>query len=286
MLLCRIDALRRYVVAMKQPELGGGAFAVCASGELERIMALSVSEAVIECSGIRAEMRCSLSFNLLVNNVSKIAFVPGLFRYWLRREGARLMGAESAWSQILDGTSVQQSLSPSVFILDGIAADHDIHIRIDTYDLRRGKAPLSGSWRCLTWESTLREIQRRYGSSRRVRVDGAGSSRTADINWTVDELYPCMYCKPHDVVQLNERELQLLSIYRSLSCWQDLKGRPIKNETLGRFQRQRLKKTEYFLCEDSCLSLESHRVLVGGVLCGKALACTGLEFVTITEYHC
>ena len=61
---------------MKQQELGGEAFGAAAARELERIMALSVSEAVPECNGIRAELRSALSFNLPVSNLTSSTFLP------------------------------------------------------------------------------------------------------------------------------------------------------------------------------------------------------------------
>ncbi len=89
------------------------------------------------------------------------------------------MGAEAAWSLLLDGADVPPLHAPTVFNLDGDAADLDFQTGIGTYDLRRGKAPLRGAWWRLTLDSTLGEIQQRYGEARRVwlvRDDSAGTA--------------------------------------------------------------------------------------------------------------
>ena len=89
-------------------------------------MALSVSDAVTDCSGIRAELRSSLSFNSPVRYLIGSAFRFRLFQFWFRKECARRMGAVAAWSLLLDGAPVQPLQAPTVFNLDGIAAVLDI----------------------------------------------------------------------------------------------------------------------------------------------------------------
>jgi hypothetical protein len=58
----------------------------------------------------------------------------------------------------------------------------------------------------LTWDSTLGEIQQRYGEARRVWLDGDDSAGTADIIWTIEELYRSIHCRLQDVAQLRVRE--------------------------------------------------------------------------------
>jgi hypothetical protein len=258
LLLCRVESLRKSVALMSLPELGGDAFSARATQELERIMALTEPEAAEECNRIRSEMRSSQSFNLPTASLTSSAFVPGLFRFWLHREGARLMGATIAWDELVREGASSVLDAPSIFSLDDAQADLGIPDGQESNKLRRGEVPLRGAWWRFTWNATRSELRQRYGESRMVRLDGAASDSSSDVKWTVEEMYVCMRCKPQDPAKLRVRESQLLNLYRSLKSWEEHRKRPIKSETIGRFTRHSLKKAESIFDAKTVATLWSH----------------------------
>ena len=72
--------------------IGGIDFSYRAVRELDRIFALKKLEVEKECKDLRAELLGSESFDLKTYSYSGCSWVLGLFRAWLRQEGARFVG--------------------------------------------------------------------------------------------------------------------------------------------------------------------------------------------------
>ncbi len=124
-LLCRIAGLRKAAAAEVAAELGA-AFAANAVTELERIMALAAAEVQLECEAVHWTLQGQQGFDLRLRGSSKNynsgAWVLGLFRVWLRGEGAALMGMRGAWRDLTRVVPTCEVDAPGVFSLDAVEA--------------------------------------------------------------------------------------------------------------------------------------------------------------------
>ena len=114
-LLCRVDGLRQAVSA----DLPGmPAWLVeRAKSELERILSLTVAQLSKERGEVQPSLRSKLGFDLLSESPSASAWIPGLWRVWLHAEGARRMGAEEVWRQLMLATPCETLDAPTAFFL-------------------------------------------------------------------------------------------------------------------------------------------------------------------------
>ena len=72
--------------------------------------------------------------------------MPGLFRVWLHKLGARLMGVESIFCDLISAKSIMPSTAPTVFSLDEEPARLGLPSHVDSNHARAGEAPLRGAW--------------------------------------------------------------------------------------------------------------------------------------------
>ena len=101
-LRCRVAGLRQAIATEAPAELGGEEFASRASAEIERILSLDKCAMEKERAALRLGLWCPESSNLPREaSYTSGAWVPAFFRIWLRREGARLMGAAEAWDGLM-----------------------------------------------------------------------------------------------------------------------------------------------------------------------------------------
>ena len=100
------------------------------------------------------------------------AWVPGLFRIWLHREGARLIQMERSWRELMRAAPSGELDAPSVFTLDGAPADLGIPSNVDSNHVRRGEAPLRAAWWRVVWAAARQEVRRRYGEGLRIKCKG------------------------------------------------------------------------------------------------------------------
>ena len=115
--------------------------------ELRCLLTLTRRQAQEEQEAVPEHLRRNQGFDLRGKDYSGGTWVFGLFRVWLRHEGARFMGATELWREILDDPVPSAAVPP----LRGLTA-----ARLGGDGLAGGTTQRSGS----------RGAVRRHGSSR------------------------------------------------------------------------------------------------------------------------
>ena len=112
-LLCRVAGLRKAASGGEVGGLGG-------REEMERLLALDGNQLLGERRAIPAHLRKAGSFALegacVRDADARVAAVVGLFQAWVFNAGARRLGAEAAWQELLRPQQPQDCLlytSPS-----------------------------------------------------------------------------------------------------------------------------------------------------------------------------
>ena len=82
--------------------MGDSAGTARALEEFERVIGLSNDSFGKERRAIAPALRRRHSFNADACSWRSGAWVPGLFRVWLMQEGARMMGVEAEWRELID----------------------------------------------------------------------------------------------------------------------------------------------------------------------------------------
>ena len=90
-------------------------------------------------------------------------WVPALFRVWLHKLGARLMGIEATWCDLISAMSMSPITAPSNSSLDGVCVLSGFPSGMDAAHVRTGEAPLRGAWWHATWIAAAEEVRRRFG---------------------------------------------------------------------------------------------------------------------------
>ena len=194
-------------------------------------MALSEAAAHAECEAVR-------SVSLEDTSYRRGAWVPGLFRVWLHKEGARLMGAASAWCDLMREAPVDDLDAPRVFSLDGVVTNLVVGgPNSDSWSLRSGRAPLRGTWWRLTWATACEEVRQRYGELLRIRCKGEAADgdvvHKVGVAYTMKELYKKIHAPPAEKAALVARERELMVIGNDLYGEEKRRGRAITGEELG-----------------------------------------------------
>ena len=91
-LLCRFAGLRNAAIAEAPSELGGSSFVERAAAEMERLVTLTEREQQERCAAVPAHLQREQGFDVRGGTYRGGAWIVGLFRVWLRDEGARLLG--------------------------------------------------------------------------------------------------------------------------------------------------------------------------------------------------
>ena len=97
-LLCRVAGLRKAASGAEVGGLGG-------REEMDRLLALGGHQLQEECRAIPRHLRKAGSFALegacVKDAKARVAAVVGLFQAWVFNAGARRLGAEAAWQELL-----------------------------------------------------------------------------------------------------------------------------------------------------------------------------------------
>ena len=166
--------------------------------------------------------------------------MPGLFRVWLHKLGARLMGVESIFCDLIGAKSIMPSTAPTVFSLDEEPARLGLPSHVDSNHARAGKAPLRAAWWHATWAAACGEVRRRYGQLLHVKCtgveeDGAGG-RQVELDYTMGEIYELLHTVPREPEAQRLRESELRVLWAELDRERRWRGDVIKDEELGRFR--------------------------------------------------
>ena len=189
-LLCRVAGLRKAASGDEVGGLGG-------REEMERLLALGDKQLQEQGRAIPAHLRKAGSFALEGLYAShaddRVAAVVGLFQAWVFNAGARRLGAEAAWQELLrpqhpldaNGKPAHTfPLGDSVFSATGalgaLAERRSPGVNIDTGKLiTQGKSRVIGAWWRLVWRQACAEVRGRFGPERRcVWISGAPPSAT------------------------------------------------------------------------------------------------------------
>ena len=259
-LLCRTAGLRKAIATAAPVEIGGSEFAAHAAEQLERILALRDREAEKECKDIRLELWGKESFNLQkMSSQHSCTWVPALFRVWLRREGARLMGAAATWHEMLRARPAGALDAPLIFSLDGAQWNPGIPSHLNSYKVRRGEASLIGAWWRVVWHTVCHEVSERYGE--RPRIHCKDSVTGVVVHCTFLEMYLKLHAKPTDNDALHLRDAELLAVWRELRANEARLGREIRDLELGRFKKQDSNKDESIFDARTISTIWAHLVL-------------------------
>ena len=79
-----------------------------------------------------------------------------------------------------------------LFSLDGAVVELGLPDRVNSCQVRRGKAPLIGIWWRLTWDGACTEVRQRYERLRVVLSAFREESRV-EVDWSLEELYRSMH---------------------------------------------------------------------------------------------
>ena len=166
---------------------GGDVGANAAVEETKRLLSLDSKAFLAARSSVNSAWRGELQLNGVSWRGGE--WVTGLFEVWLREQVAQRMGNEERWAlfsgastQIEDAKPVnsvetveQGSVKPqgedleplpAFFSLDQADFDfgwaRDCHGNLDLSKLRRGEQQLATAWWRFSWETTCREVARRY----------------------------------------------------------------------------------------------------------------------------
>ena len=118
--------------ARAHPSHSACLFASCAALAMERLSTLTRRQAREEQEAVPEHMRRKQGFDLRGSKCSKGFWVVGLFRMWLRHDGARLMGATELWREISGDPVPSAALPPLYFSLGGVVANVETTEHMDT----------------------------------------------------------------------------------------------------------------------------------------------------------
>ena len=104
----------------------------------------------------------------LRSNDLDISALPGLFKFWLYRKGASVMGpgAWERWTHIM--TSQKQTPPLTDFSLDGVPIEFSLPEHSDNSKFRKGEHPLVASWLTFSWQCVLDEVDKRFGQDHHI----------------------------------------------------------------------------------------------------------------------
>ena len=177
-LLCRVAGLRK--AANEVGVLGG-------HEEMERLLGLHGVQLREECRAVPAHLRrlggFALEDALTDDPDARIVAVVGLFVKWVFSGGARQLGVEETWGDLLLAQEIPAKMGDgkpaSTFALDGVTfSATDIFQDLvearsssrNTSELTTSKEPrcrILAAWWHLIWQQSCMEVRRRYGLERR-----------------------------------------------------------------------------------------------------------------------
>ena len=134
------------------------------------------------------------------------------------------MQAEEAWRDLMSTTPLGALDAPSGFSLDGAVVELGLPDRVNSCQVRRGKAPLIGIWWRLTWDGACTEVRQRY-ERLRVVLNAFREESRVEVNWSLEELYRSMHhIREHFDAGVEQK---LLLTWHSVSDAEARAGRPI-----------------------------------------------------------
>ena len=200
-----------------------------------RILVLGEADVEKECKRIAPRMQQEQSFALSPSSKGACeswyvsgAWVPGLFRVWLREEGARLMGVEEQWRELVRASKTIHVDAPLEFSLDHTSANLALPRLTDadpsdSSKIRRGEAALYGAWWRLLWAASCEEVRLRYGDNPRIAFES--DARDVKVDWTLMELYERLHTIRSSSGFDPSVERELLALLDSLLDWAKSLGR-------------------------------------------------------------
>ena len=223
-LRCRLEGLRKAASAAGRV-LGGDEGEAAASREIDRLLALNAAELSTALEDIPTAWKTETGLRLSRFDLASCQWLPGLFEYWLRAEGSRIMSAEARWEEIRIAAARGESTDaladvealPTFFVLDGNAYTQAVPSYGDSNMLRVGKAPFLNAWWRLTWAAACDEVSRRYSYDLEgLRPRGHIRLRSLDVTWTALDLYKRLFGTQGGDENSKRRADELSELYVSL----------------------------------------------------------------------